>query len=122
MKISITGRHTKLSDALRTYADKKLSKLDRHNDLVTTADVVMTVEGERNVVEVIAHLKGGKPRVAKAEHDDMYAALDLLVEKIDRQLVRHKEKVKIAPKHAGRGLGEAIDEASQAREAQDEEE
>ena len=117
MKINITGRHTTVSEPLKLYATEKLSRLERHNDLLTDADVIMTVENDRRMAEMIAHVKVGGPLVAKAQHDDMYAAVDLLVEKMDRQLGRHKDKVKNDHKHAAGRLGEALESAAAAAAA-----
>ncbi len=103
MQITITGRHTSVTDAMKTYATEKFAKLERHDDLVTTAELVMDVEKTRHWVEMIAHTKVGDRIVGKAEHTDMYAAIDLLVEKMDRQLKKHKEMVKVERKHGARG-------------------
>ena len=102
MRIAITGRHSSVTDAMKTYATDKFSKLERHNDLVTTAEVVMDVGKDRHMVEMIAHTKVGGRMVGKAEHSDMYAAIDLLLDKMERQLTKQKEKVKTERKHSGR--------------------
>ena len=100
MEINITGRHTHVSDSMKKYALEKLGKLEYHNDMVTRADVVMNIENDqRHMVEVIAHSKVGGHVVAKAEHTDMYAAIDLLLDKMEHQLTKQKEKVKVERKH-----------------------
>lgn len=99
MNISITGRHTSVTEAMKRQATDKLSKLEKHNDLVTRAEVVMNIEGERHMAECIAHTKVGGRVVGKAEHTDMYAAIDLLLDKMEHQLVKQKEKVKDERKH-----------------------
>lgn len=94
MEITITGRHTSVTEAMKRHAVEKLSRLDRHNDMLTRAEIVMSIEGDRQAIEMIAHSRRGGPFVAKAEHSDMYAAMDLLVDKMDRQVKRQKERVK----------------------------
>jgi putative sigma-54 modulation protein len=117
VNINITGRHIHVSEPLKLYASEKVAKLERHNDLLTDVDVVMTVESDRREIEIIAHVKVGGPLVAKATHDDMYAAVDLALEKIDRQLGRHKDKVKQERHHSAGRLGEALETAAAAAAA-----
>ncbi|HVY60060.1 MAG TPA: ribosome-associated translation inhibitor RaiA [Planctomycetota bacterium] len=101
MELQITGRHTSVTDAMKAHASEKLAKLERHNDMVTRAEVVMNIENEqRHIVEMIAHTKVGGRLVAKAEHTDMYAAVDLLLDKMDQQIVKQKEKIKDERKHS----------------------
>ncbi len=86
MKVTISGRHTSITDAMKQYATEKIDRLERYNDMVTHAEVVMDIEGERHKVEMIAHTKVGGRLIGKAEHTDMYAAIDLLMDKMERQL------------------------------------
>jgi putative sigma-54 modulation protein len=100
VELQITGRHTSVSDAMKAYATEKLSKLEKHNDLITRAEVVMNIEkDQRHGVEMIAHTKVGGRLVGKAEHTDMYAAIDLLLDKMEHQVTKQKEKVKTERKH-----------------------
>ena len=94
MEITISGRHTSVTAAMKRHATEKLSRLERHNDMLTRAEVVMNVEGDRQTIEMIAHCRKGGPIIGKVEHDDMYAAVDLLVDKMNGQVRRHKEKTK----------------------------
>jgi putative sigma-54 modulation protein len=103
MRITITGRHTEVTEAMKRYAMEKFERLERHDDLVTTAEVIMDVEKERHWIEMIAHTKVGGRIVGKAEHTDMYAAIDLLLDRMDRQLTKQKEMVKVERKHGARG-------------------
>ena len=96
MRISITGRHTSVSDAM------KMTRLERHDDLVTAGEIVMNIEKDRHMIEMTVHTKIGDRVFAKSEHTDMYAATDLLLDKMDRQLTKQKELVKGAKKHSGR--------------------
>lgn len=125
MKITITGRHASVTDAMKRYATEKFSRLERHNDLVTNADVIMDIGKDRHMVELIAHTKVGNRVVGKAEHTDMYAAVDLLLDKMERQLTKQKEKVKTERKHSGRvkkaaGSGTEIARATGAEGALEE--
>ena len=100
MDIHITGRHNDVTDAMKAHATEKLSKLERHNDMVTRAEVVMNIENEqRHMIEMIAHTKVGGRIVGKAEHTDMYAAIDLLLDKMNHQITKQKEKIKVERKH-----------------------
>ena len=92
MQINITGHHVELTDALNEYVHSKFDKLERHFDNITNAQVVLSVEKQRQVAEADIHIAGGQ-LVATHEHDDMYAAIDGLVDKLDRQTIQHKEKM-----------------------------
>lgn len=91
MQLNMTGHHIELTPALRDYLDTKLQKLERHFDQIGIVQATLTVEKERQKAEVSMHIKGAQ-LFADAEHEDMYAAIDLMVDKLDRQLLKHKEK------------------------------
>lgn len=92
MHIDVTGQHIEVTGALRAYVETRLAKLERHFDHVTTAHVVLTVEKLRQKAEATVHVSGAS-LVAIGEHEDMYAAIDALSDKLDRQIRRHKEKL-----------------------------
>jgi putative sigma-54 modulation protein len=92
MQINITGHHVDLTDALRDYVNTKFDKLERHFDHITNVQVTLTVQGQQQEAEATVNLSGGE-LFAKAQADDMYAALDGLIDKLDRQVVKHKEKM-----------------------------
>jgi putative sigma-54 modulation protein len=92
MLLTITGHHIDVSQALRDYVDTKLGKLGRHFDNMTDIHCVLTVEKLLHKAEATVHLSGGT-LYADAVEDDMYAAIDGLVDKLSRQVVKHKEKV-----------------------------
>ncbi len=92
MQISITGHHIDITQALRTYIESKFARLARHFDHMTNIHVVLTVEKERQKAEANIHVSRNN-LFADAEHEDMYAAIDSLVDKLDRQLKKHKEKL-----------------------------
>lgn len=93
MQINITGHHVELTDALNDYVHSKFEKLERHFDNITNVQVTLSVEKQRQQAEADVHLAGGK-LFATHEHEDMYAAIDGLTDKLDRQIIRHKEKMK----------------------------
>ncbi len=91
MQINISGRRLDVTQALRAYVDSKFRKLERHFDNMTNIHVILSIEKERRKAEATIHVRRGNV-YADAEHEDMYAAIDGLVDKLDRQLKRHKEK------------------------------
>ncbi|GGB36449.1 ribosomal subunit interface protein [Oceanisphaera marina] len=93
MQINLTGHHVEITDSLRDYVNSKFSKLERHFDNMTNAHVVLTLEKLLKVAEAKIHLSGGEI-FANAQHEDMYAAIDGLFDKLDRQVIKHKEKLK----------------------------
>lgn len=92
MQMNITGQHIDITPALRDYVNDKLGRIERHFDHVTNAHVVLCVEKLRNMAEATVHISGAK-LFADAEEEDMYAAIDALVDKLDRQIKKHKEKL-----------------------------
>lgn len=92
MQIDVTGHHLDLTDALRDYVHSKMEKLERHFDNVVNVHVILTVDKLRQKAEATMKLSGAK-LYADASAGDMYAAIDGLVEKLDRQVKKHKEKV-----------------------------
>jgi putative sigma-54 modulation protein len=92
MQISVTGQHLDITDSLKGYVNDKFAKLERHFDHVTNVHVVLTIEKQRQKAEATMHISGGN-LFANAEHEDMYAAIDALTDKLDRQIVKHKEKL-----------------------------
>ncbi|MGF1529704.1 MAG: ribosome hibernation-promoting factor, HPF/YfiA family [Candidatus Competibacterales bacterium] len=93
MQINLTGHHVDITDALRSYVHEKLARVERHSDQVTQVHVILTVEKDRQRAEVEIHV-AGQDLFADAEEGDMYAAIDGVMHKIDRQIVKHKEKLK----------------------------
>lgn len=91
MQITITGRHVDVTPALKNYVDAKFDRLRRHHEPPTSAQVILTVEKVSHKAEAILHL-AGETVFAEATEEDMYAAIDALADKLDRQLRRHKER------------------------------
>jgi putative sigma-54 modulation protein len=93
MQISLTGHHVDITDALRNYVESKFERLERHFDKVTNVHVILSVEKLRQKAEATMHLNGGADVYADDEKEDMYAAIDGLADKLDRQIKKHKEKM-----------------------------
>ena len=93
MQISISGHHLEVTDALNDYVHSKLERLTHHNDLITSINVILSVEKLIQKAEASIHVSG-KDIFADAESEDMYAAIDALTDKLDRQLIKHKEKLR----------------------------
>lgn len=91
MNLNITGHHLEVTPALREYVTSKLDRVVRHFDHVTATHVTLSVQKLRQKAEVTVHVRGKDIHV-ESEHDDLYAAIDALADKLDRQVVKHKEK------------------------------
>ncbi len=92
MQLNLTGRHVEITDSLRDYVNTKFAKLERHFDHINNVHVILDVEKLVQKAEATVHLNGGEI-FASDEHADMYAAIDKLVDKLDRQVIKHKEKL-----------------------------
>jgi len=94
MNLIIHGHHVEVTPALRSYVEDKLGRIRRHFDSVIDADVVLSVEDKlRQKAEITLRVRGSS---LHAEHTngDMYAAIDALMDKLDRQVLRHKDRVR----------------------------
>ncbi|MGB7756951.1 MAG: ribosome-associated translation inhibitor RaiA [Salinisphaera sp.] len=91
MNLNISGHHVDMTNALHQYVASKMERIERHFDHVLDAEVVLEVEKLRHKAEVTVQLRGATLH-AEATKEDMYAAIDCMVDKLDRQTLRHKEK------------------------------
>ncbi len=92
MNIQITGRQVDVTERLRKHIDEKFTKLQRHFDHITHIHVTLSEEkGQKNIKSEV-NLSTGR-LVAKSSEATMYAAIDSLIDKLDRQLIKHKEKL-----------------------------
>ena len=91
MQLNITGHHVDLTDSLKEYVSTKLEKLERHFDHISNVQVTLSVQKLRQIAEATLHISGTDIH-ATAEQEDMYAAIDQLIDKLDRQILKHKEK------------------------------
>lgn len=92
MQLSLTGHHVDVTPALKDYVQNKLGKIERHFDHVTDVHCILTVEKLEHKAEATVNLSGGT-LYADATEQDMYAAIDGLIDKLDRQVKKHKEKL-----------------------------
>lgn len=96
MNLTISGHHLEITPALRTYVAEKLDRITRHFDQVVDIKVLLTVDkikekDQRQKAECNIHVKG-KDIFAETSHADLYAAVDELADKLDRQVLRYKDK------------------------------
>ena len=91
MQITITGHQLQVTESLRDYVNEKFERLKRHFDRVMDVHVVLEVEKINQKAEATVQVNGAT-LFAEDVHEDMYAAIDGLVDKLDRQIVKHKEK------------------------------
>ena len=96
MNLQLTGHHVDITPAIRKYVVTKLERIERHFDHVIDVNVVMTVEKLDQKIEANVHLAGKEIHV-QANDADMYAAIDGLIDKLDRQVLKHKERFQ--PRH-----------------------
>jgi putative sigma-54 modulation protein len=101
MQINVSGHHIEVTIALHEYVVNKLDRLERHFDRITQIDVILSVEKLRQKAEATIRIAGGEI-YADSESDDLYAAIDALADKLDRQLIKQKEKAK---HHKHRAVG-----------------
>jgi putative sigma-54 modulation protein len=92
MQINVTGHHIDLTDPLRDHVKSKLSRIERHFEHHSSVHVVLSIEKQDHKAEAEVHVAGGNIH-AVSSHADMYAAIDGMVDKLDRQIVKHKEKI-----------------------------
>jgi putative sigma-54 modulation protein len=92
MNLTITGHHLEITPAIRGYVEEKMARVTRHFDQVIDVSVILTVEKLKHKAEVNLHLRG-KDIYVESIDADMYAAIDALADKLDRQVLKHKEKI-----------------------------
>ncbi|MFH8133147.1 ribosome hibernation promoting factor [Pantoea osteomyelitidis] len=93
MQLNITGQHVEITDPLRDFVNNKFAKLEHYFDRINQVYIVLKVERVTQVAEATLHVNGGELH-ATSEAVDMYAAIDGLIDKLSRQLTRHKDKLK----------------------------
>ncbi|MBT8135799.1 MAG: ribosome-associated translation inhibitor RaiA [Gammaproteobacteria bacterium] len=92
MHPTITGHHVDVTPALRDRVATKMERLKRHFDHVNDIHVTLSVEKQRHQAEATVNVSGAKLHASSVE-SDMYAAIDSLTDKLDRQIRKHKEKM-----------------------------
>lgn len=93
MQLKVQGVGIKLTDALKDYVNDKFKKLERKGELVTSINVTLTVDNLTHIAKADVAVAGGNLHT-EAEAESMYPAIDGLIDKVDRQLVKYKEKLK----------------------------
>lgn len=93
MQINFTGHNVEVTPALRTYTEDKFNKLARHFDKITSIHVVFDIEKLSQIAEASIMISKGELH-ARSESEDMYASIDSLIDKLHRQLIKHKEKIR----------------------------
>lgn len=105
MNLQISGRHLEVTPAIRDYLSGKLGRVVRHFDHVIDVNAILSVEKLKQKAEVTVHLSGKDIHV-EAIDDDLYAAIDSLADKVDRQVQKYKQKVQ--DHHRGQTIGDTI--------------
>jgi len=91
MNLQLSGRHLDITPAIRDYITEKLGRITRHFDHVIDVNVILSAEKIERRIEASVHLSG-KDIFVECHEADMYAAIDTLIDKLDRQIIKHKEK------------------------------
>jgi len=99
MKLAIHGHHLEVTAALRKYVEEKLERVRRHFDQVIDADVQLSVEKLQQKAEITIRVSGSALH-AQSIDGDLYAAIDCLMDKLDRQVIKHKDRMKKNYPHA----------------------
>ncbi len=92
MQVSLSGHHVDITDSIRNYVHEKIQRLDRHFDQALDINIILTVEKLRHKAEATLHVSGSSLHADDVK-EDMYAAIDGLIDKLDRQGMKHKEKI-----------------------------
>lgn len=92
MQLNVSGHHVEVTESLRGYVETKIEKIERHFDIVSDVHCILTVEKLRHKAEATVNVNGGTI-YADAIEEDMYAAIDSLIDKLDRRVRKHKEKL-----------------------------
>jgi len=92
MQLNVSGHHVEVTKSLRGYVESKIEKIERHFDLVSDVSCILTVEKLRHKAEATVKVNGGTIYADNTE-EDMYAAIDGLVDKLDRRVRKYKEKL-----------------------------
>ena len=100
MNVQISGHHVEVTQAIHDYVLSKLERVQRHFDQVIEINVILSVQKLRQKAEISVHLPGKDVHV-ESDDEDMYAAIDLMMDKLDRQIIKHKQKARASmrPSH-----------------------
>ncbi len=93
MNISVHGKHLEITKAIQDYAQKKASKLEKFFERIGDVHVILDVEGDNHVAEMVVKVTKGPTLIGVVAKGDMYASIDFVVDKLERQLTKYKEKL-----------------------------
>ena len=93
MNITVSGRHMEMTDAIRDHVHSCLDKVKQHFDKVIDVDVVLSIEKRRQLAEINLHANGLRIN-AKESSDDLYTSIDAAIGKVDRQVTKHKDRIR----------------------------
>ena len=99
MNLQLTGHHLDITPAIRSYVTDKLDRITRHFDHVIDVNVILSVDKLQQSIEANVHVRG-RDIFCESVDANMYAAIDSLVDKLDRQILKHKEKA-VGQRHNG---------------------
>ena len=99
MNVQVSGHHVEVTAPIREYVLTKLERVQRHFDQVIDINVILSVEKLRQKAEISVHVRGKDIHV-ESDDADMYAAIDLMMDKLDRQIIKHKQKTFAHPHDA----------------------
>ncbi len=99
MNLVISGHHLAVTPSIRSYVEGKLSRIRRHFDHVIDVSVILTADHLERKAEVSCHV-AGKDIVVKSDDPDLYAAIDAVADKLDRQIIKYKDRIHAHPHDA----------------------
>jgi len=99
VNLTVSGHHVAVTPAMRTYVQSKMDRVTRHFDHVIDVNVILSVEKLTQKAEVTVHVRG-KDIFVECGDPDLYAAIDLMIDKLDRQIIKYKDKVQAHPHDA----------------------
>ena len=91
MNVQVSGHHVEITQPIRDYVLSKLERIKRHFEQVIDINVILSVQKLRKKAEISVHMRGKDIHV-ESDDEDMYAAIDLMMDKLDRQIIKHKDK------------------------------
>jgi len=100
LQIRVTGRHVQVADNVRSYAEEKLGKLLKFFDRISSIEMILESTRDTQHAEAVVHVEHNAPLVADAKEPDIIVAIDQVVEKLERQLKKHKESLRDVRKHS----------------------
>jgi len=94
MEIIVTGRHIDITPPIRDYATEKVSKLPRYFDRIQSIEVIAHQTDRRHEIEILVHVEKTDPFICKTNGEDLYTCIDEAIDKLERRLTDHKEKLR----------------------------